>query len=740
MKRLSLILFLTFSASCFAQISHGGSPYSFNNNLSQPVPTFINQDTDVEALREEDAVTDQYKDISWRFGKLIPVNLNLNNSGVWETLSNGSRVWRLTIQSPGAVSLNLNYSAFNLPKNATFFIYNNKTTLGAFTESNNKEDGKFATTLLKGEQITLEYYEPSSEFGNGIIQISSIVHGYRDLFNQIEAFGSSGNCNVNTICDTTFWGNEIRSAVMQLHSNNQRFCSGALINNVLQDGTPYILTANHCSASTTDIFMFNYQSSDCSTNIDGPTIQTVVGCFMRANDSPSDFQLVELSSVPPTNYNVYYSGWSAVNVAPTSGTGIHHPRGDIKKISHDTDPLVEDGYYITGNDHWKVNDWNSGTTEPSSSGSPLFDQNHRIVGQLHGGDAACGNDAFDYYGKFAVSWATNSDTLKQLKHWLDPNNSGTIVLDGYDPNGAQYTTDAVLLNVEGIESYICGDSANPKITIRNNGNTTLTSLTINYEIDGTPFTPYNWTGNLVTYNIDTINLPTINFTSGNHNFTVYCSNPNGNTDQNLSNDTSTIDFIGNDQPLFATLNLTTDNFGAESSWLIRNAAGKTIIEGGGYPSVNGGQNFIENLCLYDGCFTFVFKDSYGDGFCCGTNGNGSLLLTEDATGDTLAIDSTFNSDSLSFFICMGNANGIEELKQNDFSVYPNPNNGSFNITSKEKITAITVFDILGKIIYQANNLNTKEKVIDLGNIDKGLYFAVVESNNQHLNTVKIMIE
>ena len=52
--------------------------------------------------------------------------------------------------------------------------------------------------------------------------------------------------------------------------------------------------------------------------------------------------------------------------------------------------------------------WEDGVTEPGSSGSPSFDQNHRIIGQLYGGAAACSgsvnNGAYDYYGRMDVSW------------------------------------------------------------------------------------------------------------------------------------------------------------------------------------------------------------------------------------------------------------------------------------------------------------------------------------------------
>ena len=731
MKRLLFAITLLITITTFGQISHGGTPYSFNNNLNSFIPLFTVPAINIEPYKAEDAITDQYKDIPWRFGIEVPVNLNLINSGLWETLPNGDRIWRLSISSPNATSINLNYSGFYLPENATLFLYNGKTTIGAFTHENNKTNGEFATTLLKGDMVTLEYYEPVNEQGKGIIQISSVVHGYRNLFDKLKAFNSSGSCNVNAVCDTAFWGNEIRSVVMLLTSGNTRFCSGALINNTLQDGTPYILTANHCGPSTNNIFMFNYQSSNCTTNIDGPTNQTISGCTLRANDSPSDFYLVELSSTPPANYNVYYAGWSSVNIPPNKGTGIHHPSGDVKKISHDFDPLVESGYYAAGNNHWEIQDWNTGTTEGGSSGSPLFDQNHRIVGQLHGGDAACGNDAFDLYGKFSYSWETNALSSKQLKFWLDPNNSGVTVLDGYDPNSSNMLTDAVLLDISGIETFLCGDSIHPKITIRNHGSNNLISLDVFYELDGMGFTMVNWTGNLPSYAIDSINLPAMSVAGGSHIFTAYCTNPNSTTDDNLTNDSSVVNFNSNAQPVFATLYLTTDNFGAETSWLVRDLNGNIVLQGGGYQSVTGGQQIIENLCLYDTCFNFVLKDSYGDGYCC-SFGNGQFQLVN-ATGDTLAQDYSFNGDSLTFPFCL--TTGIKNIENSssNFTIYPNPTKGIFTVSNNNKNKVnIAIYDVLGKSVFNTFYLSQKEIKIDLSHVNKGIYFIVFDSDKQRI--------
>src|SRR5690606_33774993 len=112
---------------------------------------------------------------------------------------------------------------------------------------------------------------------------------------------------------------------------------GALINNVNEDGTPYFLTANHClgNGTTTWIFYFNYNSPQCSPNQDGPLNQSIAGCTLLASKPGSDMALLELSSTPPSNYNVYYSGWDRSGNFPTSQVGIHHPSGDVKKICFD---------------------------------------------------------------------------------------------------------------------------------------------------------------------------------------------------------------------------------------------------------------------------------------------------------------------------------------------------------------------------------------------------------------------
>lgn len=732
MKKILLPLFISFvSLSVTGQISQGGQPYSqATTKLSNNIPIYVAPAIDLTPIKTEDVIADQHKDIPWRFGVEIPVNLSLNNSGLWENLPNGDRVWRLTIKVPNALSININYRQFFMPQNATFFLYNNKNILGAFTNANNKENREFSTFLTKGETVTLEYYEPASVNGQGIIELASIVHGYRDLFGKLKGFGGAGSCNVNAACDTAIWGDEIRSIVMQLTSGNSRVCSGSLINNTANDGTPYILTANHCSPSTNNIFMFNYQSPQCATNIDGPTTQTISGVSFVANNSPSDFFLLKLSATPPASYKVFYAGWNANNTPSQSSTGIHHPSGDVKKISHDFEPAVSSGYYGAGNDHWQVLDWNTGTTEGGSSGSPLFDHNHRIVGQLHGGNAACGNNEFDYYGKFSFSWDTNNDTLKQLKHWLDPNNTGLTEINGYDPNGSYYALDAATLSITGIEKNICGDTASPKITFINKGNSTLTSLTINVSLDGNTPSTTPWSGSLAPYQSTNLNLPALaGLSDGSHNYTVFTSNPNGSPDQNLANDTLTYTFRATAQPMFASLSLTTDNYGAETSWAVRDSSGAIVASGGGYPSVNGGSIINQDVCLSEKCYTFILYDAFGDGFCC-NYGNGAVLLTETITGDTLFFNNTFNGDSVVAPFCLGNATGINENELIDLLIYPNPtqNNITINVGNNQLTNAsIEVIDMTGRSL-RTQKISNQYNQVNLSELSKGIYFILFHNN------------
>ena len=157
----------------------------------------------------------------------------------------------------------------------------------------------------------IEYYQPADVKEEPVIDLSKVIHAYRNLFKDAEDYGNSGLCNINVNCPQgALWVNEKRAVAMILESDNTRICSGVLINNTCQDGTPYFLTANHCSSGdnvNTWIFMFNYESPAC-VNANGPTNQTISGASLISQLYASDFTLLKLSTPPPPSYNVFYAG------------------------------------------------------------------------------------------------------------------------------------------------------------------------------------------------------------------------------------------------------------------------------------------------------------------------------------------------------------------------------------------------------------------------------------------------
>lgn len=553
----SFLMIVIWASPVFSQISQGGTPRSFSIQLDSKqaaqVPVIQMIDVDVDSLRAEDAINDPLKDRPWRFGENLFVDIDVKSDGHVTLMPNGDKIYRVSIYSPEAVSLNLTFDRYRLPAGADLFIYNGDQSevLGAFNEQNNQDDGIFASALVTGDLITIEYFEPASVAFPGELHLFRVTHGYRGIKDFTKAFGQSGYCNVNVACpEGVGWENEI-NAVCMLVSGGSGFCTGSLVNNTANDGTPYILTADHCYSDPTSwVFYFNWQSATCTNPGSSPSYDQISGAQLRARNTPSDFCLVEMNSTPPSSYGVYYAGWNRATDATISGTsyGIHHPSGDIKKISWTTIPLTTTSYGQTTSpgdgSHFRVTSWADGTTtEGGSSGSALFDSNHRIVGQLHGGSAACGNTLSDWYGRFSVSWTGGGSNTTRLSNWLDPMGTAPTTLDGYDPNTPAFALDAQVSAIQQPTGTTCGSiSITPTVTLRNAGSTTMTSATVYYRIDGGTPVSQTWSGSLATNSATTITFPATTSTYGTHIIESWSASPNGGTDANTANDTATASF------------------------------------------------------------------------------------------------------------------------------------------------------------------------------------------------------
>lgn len=425
-----------------AQISQGGTPMktyglkSSHRKLVEmpPVNNFLLIENEAEIQESENKLK------PFRFAYPFEVNLTSENSGEWLQGENEFFVWKLTIRSVGAKSLNLIFEEFNLLDNERLFIYSESDNhiLGAFTSINNKSSGKFAVSPVLGDKITVQYEIPEENLQNKHFRISRVNHDYVGI---LKSNGrrplnkTAGACNIDVNCDDWSGWSDAKNSVCRMIVNGVEVCSGVLINNTAENQKPYILSAAHCydrwEYPETTVYVFNYESPFCAP-LDGDPLNSISGAKMKAQSDSLDFALVELSLIPPPNYRPYYAGWNRSASLPSSTVSIHHPQGDIKKVASDTNsPVISSfGTSYTKDGFLKILRWESGVTEAGSSGGPLFDANKNVLGTLTGGEATCNNPVNDYFSRIALSWDYRSDSTKQLKYWLDPLKSGVQSLAG----------------------------------------------------------------------------------------------------------------------------------------------------------------------------------------------------------------------------------------------------------------------------------------------------------------------
>lgn len=510
MKKLSIILFFILSyTTLLAQISEGGIPPSFNiteTKLSQkPLIQKAELDIDIAVLRKEDALNVN-KNIPQRVAVLIPFEKDLAKKGEWITLETGERICRMTVKAEGASGIVLYYSKFNIPYGGKLFIYDQEKIqlLGAYTHRTNPHAGAFVTEMIYGDELTLEYVAPANNTGSPEIIISDIAYGYNNLdsYNYFSkalpdstGFLLSGSCQVNINCEEGRSWQIQKKGVARTYTRMNRGmyrCSGSLINNVNNDKKAYYLSAYHCfykyryvADFETILFYFNYEFPDCANGEHTPAeTRTLVGAQLLVAspiDGGSDGVLLELNDAIPEDYDVYFNGWDISNKASTNGVCIHHPQGDLKKISTYNSTL-RTGTYEDSEDtsapnaHWMLRFSSTrnghGTTEGGSSGSPLFGQNGLIVGSLTGGRTSCTNrNDDDYFAKMWYHYDQHVNTSYHMKPYLNSTNQPVTTLRGI---ANKNTSPGEIENTKTIYAYwdeSAGEGHHSRLVVRTKDDT-----------------------------------------------------------------------------------------------------------------------------------------------------------------------------------------------------------------------------------------------------------------------------
>jgi hypothetical protein len=467
--KILITLFLLCSITAVGQRNMGGTPLGLiYPDLIDGLQTENMPALDMAKLAVEDSL-DHIADVPPRGGYGFPVSYSPDHSGQWHNMPDGSRVWFLKIKANNAIALVLNFDQFNLPVGSRLYFYSPDgiEKMGAYSAQNNMgtkdKPASFSTGLLFSEEGVLEYHEPANARNTAIINLTYVTQIYRFFkgHSAERGFGGSASCQVDINCpDGADWQIQKTGVAMLLENQNGnfRFCSGSLINNSANDGTPFFLTANHCIVDfhvtpTGDIntgswnlsgisFMWGYESSSCGGS-DGPTNMITSGASLIAtNDfaSGSDFALLLLNETPfSIGFDAQFNGWDISSSLPNTTTCLHHPLGDVKKISTDNQPpsltTATSSQGTSSLNYWQTNQ-NVGFCEPGSSGSPLFNDDNtsdkKIIGQLWGvttGDCTNPGGANQFFGPINESWtgsATNS-----LSMWLDPSGGHTSIGGGH---------------------------------------------------------------------------------------------------------------------------------------------------------------------------------------------------------------------------------------------------------------------------------------------------------------------
>lgn len=743
-----ILFFLLNTCFLFSQVTNEGIPESWKHDL-ETLKAIQLPKVDVDSLLEEDAVNDQ-DNLPYRFGYTFSTNYNITDNGEWLQLPGGGKVWRMRFQSKGAISINFLLEDFEIPRGAKIYLYNDERSdiIGAYDESQNNDNKTLSTWLVHGDDVWIEYYEPRKVEGQGYFEISKVVHGYRseNSFGIEKALNDSGPCNHDVDCpigDLDEQKDHVKKSVALLLVNNSSFCTGALINNTNHDGTPYVLTADHCFSNPANwAFRFNWVSPNpvCGqfqNSPNGTFLQTVSGSTLKARRQGTDVMLVEIDNPIPNDWDVVYAGWDRSEDTPSRTFGVHHPAGDIMKVCRDDDAptkVVQNGRTL-----WRVEDWELGVTEGGSSGSPLFDEEGKIIGQLFGGSAACSgtnnNGGFDLYGRFGVSWDAGNLPTNRLKDWLDPNETNELSIGQFPPLET-FSLDASI-TIHNVDSELCDNVIQPVLQLTNNGENTLTSATISYGLNDANPTIIQWSGNLNQGEFEDIELNPIPLTTSEGSFEASVTNPNNSTDENTNNTTSNVQF--NITETFLTnqvsLSLQLDDFPEETTWEFTNDAGEILYSGGPYTEST---LITENFELIeDDCYTFTIFDEFGDGICCGFGQGSFELVTQ--SGETIYQGGDFEAeDSVTF-------NNHIVLSSEDFDwsnqieIFPNPARSHFFIRNNSSNEVdISLYSVSGKKIAQ-EKLKGGSKRINTDGLAKGVYLVRLIDNVTHQTTTKKLI-
>ncbi|MEM7103960.1 MAG: T9SS type A sorting domain-containing protein [Bacteroidota bacterium] len=265
----------------------------------------------------------------------------------------------------------------------------------------------------------------------------------------------------------------------------------------------------------------------------------------------------------------------------------------------------------------------------------------------------------------------------------------------------------------------CGPSVDAFVTLTNFGTETITTVTINVLLNGGNFQSIPWTGNLPGGESVQVPITLMNLINGSNALSATTVNPNGETDQNITNNAHVRPFLATIDGVPLVLELTTDLFPQETSWTLEDDEGNTISSGGPYPG-EATSTILEYLCVDpELCFVFTLFDSFGDGIeAYGVSGDYQFV---DGDGIVLAslIDPDFGDEEVNEFCFeMGCA----------ITANVNPSNPSGG-QSNDGLILVTATSGMSPFMYSIDGGSTFQPLGFFGGLGVGTYNVVVQDAN-----------
>ena len=378
----------------------------------------------LEAMRTRNATTEKALQVgvarmaSEAIGPRLPV-LRWIESG-------GGAVARLQVVSPDAAALRVGLRLASLPTRVEMRFAGARDPAlvvarvdGASARSSLDGGDVYWTPPTDGEAQIIEFHAPRGVDPASVeVEVVSASHLFGDsraAFRAGVAAAGAQACQVDAACRVEEFGpgyvaakDAVALLMYTLHGASFS-CTGTLLNDTDQSTqVPYLYTAYHCipdvGVANTLVTSWRYEATTCGSTTRNPVSFESPSDYLHG-DEDTDAVLLRMRRTPPTGTT--FAGWRA---APVEGNvdvvGIHHPAGDLKKVSVGRTRGAEtlDVLLAAG--------WLDGATEPGSSGSGLFvreSSDFLLVGGLLGGYSTCETTGdlsdpanLDYYSRFDV--------------------------------------------------------------------------------------------------------------------------------------------------------------------------------------------------------------------------------------------------------------------------------------------------------------------------------------------------